>query len=62
MTKMVARNNAGYSIGKTGGSPGRKEVFFRSGHGQGLYKMTMGESKSGDVAAEITDFKSLSKD
>ena len=36
----------------------RKDVFFRSGKNQALYKMTLNESRSGDVAnAPITDFK-----
>ena len=40
----------------------RKEVFFKSGKGQGLHKMTLGESsRSGDIAASdnVTDFKNL---
>ena len=40
----------------------RKEVFFRSGKGQGLHKMTLGESsRSGDisVADNVTDFKNM---
>ena len=33
----------------------RKEVFFRSGKGQGLHRMTLAESRSGEVR-DVTDF------
>ena len=39
-------------------NPKRKEVFFRSGKDQGLYKMTLNESRSGDIS-DVTDFKSM---
>ena len=38
----------------------RKEVFFRSGKGQGLYKMTLNDSTSGDTLKgmpNVTDYK-----
>ena len=45
------------------GSNARKEVFFRSGKGQGLYKMTLNESHSGDTVQgkglHVTDFKNI---
>lgn len=36
----------------------RKEVFFRSGNNQGLYKMTLNESHSGEIQA-VTDFRGM---
>ena len=44
-----------------GGQP-RKEVFFKSGNGQGLRKMTLGDtSRSGDISVSdnVTDFKNM---
>ena len=43
---------------KNSGKP-RKEVFFRSGRGQGLHRMTLAESRSGEVR-DVTDLKNLS--
>lgn len=40
-------------------NPQRKEVFFRSGKGQGLHKMTLDDSGGSGEISVVTDFKSM---
>ena len=65
-TPSVAKNKSemAYSrlhhglAAKNSGKP-RKEVFFRSGKGQALHRITLAESRSGEVR-DVTDFKNNS--